>query len=145
MTKLLWLTQRGERHQQSALEAAPPQIEVFIRRDPHPDELNRLLAEVDFLISERSGIVSAAMVATAPKLKLIVRLGALDDDIDLEACRARGIVVSRQPVIGSIRVAEHLIMALTKPNLPPSVPSMDNSLSVPMKIPSVITGIDLAG
>jgi phosphoglycerate dehydrogenase-like enzyme len=109
---LLWLTQRGERHQQAALRAAPPQLQVTVRRDLTPDELRRLLAETDILISERSGVISAELLDQAPRLRLIVRLGALDHDIDLAACHKKGIWVSRQPVIGSMRGAEHVLMVI---------------------------------
>ena len=53
--KTVFLTQRGLRHQQRALEAAPPELNITIRHDPARDELLALLAEAEFLISKRSG------------------------------------------------------------------------------------------
>jgi phosphoglycerate dehydrogenase-like enzyme len=54
--------------------------------------------------------VTAAMIAGAPKLKLIQKLGVGVNTIDLEAARAAGIAVANMPGTNSQAVAE---MALT--------------------------------
>ncbi|MGL4649874.1 MAG: hypothetical protein ACRC1H_10735, partial [Caldilineaceae bacterium] len=90
---LLWLTQRGERHQQWALAGAPAELEVVIRRDPPADELASLLAAADFLVSERTGALDAVLFDAAPHLRLVQRLGVQTWDIDLEAARSRGVIV----------------------------------------------------
>ena len=108
--RLLFLTDRGERFQRSALRAAPPNIEVIVKRSPSEAEVMALLPDIDFLISERNQPVTAKMLEAAPRLKLIVRLGSLIYDIDLNAARATGTRVSMQPVIGTIYVAEHVVM-----------------------------------
>lgn len=115
--RVLFLTDRGERHQQSALDAAPPTLEVIMRRRPPSDALFALLPTVDFIISERNQPVTAAMIAAAPRLKLIVRLGSLSHDIDTDTARAAGVPVVVQPVAGTIYCAEHallMILALVK-------------------------------
>lgn len=111
MPHLLWLTQRSLRHQKSALDAAPPNLTVTM----HPPDFAKIaldLAPIEFIISERRGTLSAEILAAAPHLKLIVRLGSLVDDIDLADCQARGIGVSCQPIDGTMAVAEHLILQL---------------------------------
>jgi phosphoglycerate dehydrogenase-like enzyme len=108
--RVLFLTDRGERHQRLALRAAPEGLEVIMRRTPSEGELTELLPTVDFLISERSQAVTAAMLKNATKLKQIIRLGSLSYDIDIETARQMGIRVSLQPVIGSIYAAEHVLM-----------------------------------
>lgn len=108
MRQVLWLTQRGERHQQAALRAAPPQLQVTILRNAAEAQL----AQAEILVSERSGAITTAMLDRAPQLKLIVRLGSLAHDIDLAACAARGITVVCQPVQISILAAEHLVMMM---------------------------------
>ncbi len=108
MRHLLWLTQRSPRHQKAALESAPPTLHVTIQETPSP----AALAEAEFLISERRGLVTAEMLDRMPHLKLIVRLGSLTDDIDLEACQQRHIMVSRQPVDVAITVSEHVVMQI---------------------------------
>ena len=52
---VLFVTHRGERHQQAALAGAPPELAVTMRRSPSRDELLALLPGYEFLISERSG------------------------------------------------------------------------------------------
>ena len=59
------------------------------------------LSEADILVSTFDKPVTAAMIASAPDLKLIANFGVGYNNIDLEACRARGIRVTNtpQPVI----------------------------------------------
>jgi phosphoglycerate dehydrogenase-like enzyme len=110
--RTLFLTERGLRHQQDALNAAPPELDVAILRQPAPEILHPLLAEAVFLISERAGVIDREMIAAAPQLKMILRLGSLAHDIDLDAARAAGVVVATWPQRGVIMVAEHLIMQM---------------------------------
>jgi len=110
--RTLFLTERGLRHQQDALAAAPPELDVTILRRPDAETLRPLLAEAVFLISERAGVVDRAMIAAAPNLKMILRLGSLAHDIDLDAARAAGVVVATWPQRGVIMVAEHVVMQM---------------------------------
>jgi phosphoglycerate dehydrogenase-like enzyme len=110
--KTLFLTQRGQRHQQWALEAAPPELDLTIRRDPPPEELPALLREAEFLISERTGVIDAAMLQAAPHLRLIQRLGIQTWDIDLAAAAARGVPVCCWPIGGCVMVAEHMLLQI---------------------------------
>lgn len=109
---VLWLTDRGDWHQARALEAAPPDLRVIIRRRPPLDELLRLLSDCDYIITERAEPVTAEMIAAAPHLKHILRLGSLMVGIDREAAQARGISISMQPVVGTIYCAEHALMMI---------------------------------
>ena len=114
---VLWLTERGDRHQQMALQAAPPELNVTICRAPSPETLRKLLSKTEFLISERRGIVNREMIQQAPYLKLVVRLGSLIDDIDTIALKNADIHLSRQPILMTMLVAEHglmVILALVK-------------------------------
>ena len=69
------------------------------------DELAEAVRDADALII-RSDKVTAEIVAAAPKLKIVVRAGAGYDNVDLEACSARGIVVMNTPGQNSNAVAE---------------------------------------
>ena len=59
------------------------------------------LSEADILVSTFDKPVSAEMIASAPHLKLITNFGVGFNNIDLDACRTRGIRVTNtpQPVI----------------------------------------------
>src|SRR5579864_1556085 len=100
MPRVLFLTDRGERHQRAALRAAPPDLDVIMRRRPADSEILSLLPTVDFLVSERNRPVTKTLLDAASRLKLIVRLGSLSYDIDVDTARAKGIHISVQPVIG---------------------------------------------
>lgn len=117
--QVLFITQRSPHHQQSALQSAPPELHVTMVRDEEGSSAKvwELLPQTEFLISERAGTVDAKMIARAPGLRLIQRLGSLSFDIDVAAARAAGVRVCATPVRGSILVAEHMLMqmlALTK-------------------------------
>jgi D-3-phosphoglycerate dehydrogenase len=70
-----------------------------------PQELHAAAADADALIV-RSDIVDAALIAAAPKLKIVVRAGAGYDNLDLQACTARNIVAMNTPGQNSNAVAE---------------------------------------
>lgn len=108
----LFITHRGERHQQAALAGAPPELEITIRRSPSKEEIIDLLPGKQFLISERSGVIDKEMILAGKDLRLIQRLGSLTFDIDLDAAREAGIPVSCLPVQSCILVAEHMIMQI---------------------------------
>jgi len=109
---VLFLTDRGQRHQQAALEAAPPELAVTMVRHPSKEEVLRVLPEIEFLISERAGTIDADMIAAGRRLRLIQRLGSLTHDIDLEAARAASVPVAAWPVLTAIRVAEHMLLQM---------------------------------
>ncbi|HEY1152789.1 MAG TPA: NAD(P)-dependent oxidoreductase [Pseudolabrys sp.] len=110
--KTLFLTNRGEVHQGVALEAAPPELDVIMRRAPSKDEVLALLPDCEFLISERTGVIDADLIAAGKKLRLIQRLGSQTWDIDLAAAKKAGIPVSAIPVRTCVLVAEHMLMQM---------------------------------
>lgn len=111
-TRVLFLTDRSEWHQQRALQYAPSDLDVIIRRRPADADLMALLPEVEFIISERSESVTADMIYAAPKLKLIVRLGSLLHGIDVQAARLANVRLAVQPVLGSVYCAEHALLLM---------------------------------
>lgn len=108
----LWITHRGERHQQAALNSAPAEVAVTMRRSPSKDEVLALLPQMEFLVTERTGVIDADMIAAGKNLRLIQRLGSQTYDIDLKAAKAAGIPVCTMPVRGCINVAEHMLMQI---------------------------------
>jgi phosphoglycerate dehydrogenase-like enzyme len=73
-------------------------------------------SDISILIFRR-GIIDAALMAANPKLKLIQRIGARRDSIDLAAAAAKGIAVSCLPRRTLQYTAEHailLMLALSK-------------------------------
>ena len=110
--KTLFLTNRGDVHQKVALEAAPPELDVIMRRGAGKEEIIAVLPEVEFLISERTGVIDSDIVAAGKKLKLIQRLGSQTWDIDLAAARKADIPVCYLPVRTCVFVAEHMVLQM---------------------------------
>ncbi|MCC6147682.1 MAG: hypothetical protein IT308_08965 [Anaerolineaceae bacterium] len=108
----LFLTHRALVHQKTALEAAPAELDVTIKRSPTKEEVIELLPEVEFLITERTGVIDADMMAAGKRLRLVQRLGSQVHDIDLEAARLAGIPVCFRPVYTAVTVAEHMLMQM---------------------------------
>ncbi len=52
------------------------------------------------------------MIAAAPKLRLVQRLGIQTWDIDQAAARAAGVAVCSQPIQGCVMVAEHMLLQI---------------------------------
>ena len=68
-------------------------------------------------IISRQGTITAAVMDAAPRLRIVARHGVGVDDVDLDAARARGVVVTRAPGSNTRAVAEHtmaVLLALVK-------------------------------
>jgi len=112
MAKTIFVTERAERHQQHALQAAPESLAVTMLREPERETLQAALLDAVYLISERRGAIDADLLHAAPELKLVLRLGSQTDDIDLDAAREQGVAVAYWPQPSTIRVAEQTIMQI---------------------------------
>jgi phosphoglycerate dehydrogenase-like enzyme len=67
---------------------------------------------MEFLVSERTGVIDADMISAGKNLRLIQRLGSQTYDIDLKAAHSAGIPVCYAPVRSCIMVAEHMLMQM---------------------------------
>ncbi len=75
-------------------------------------ELLAGLAEVEALIVRNRTRVDRELLAAAPALRVVGRLGVGLDNIDLEACRARGIAICPATGANDVAVAEYTIAAM---------------------------------
>ena len=78
---------------------------VLLEKYTDRQQLLDAAADADALIV-RSDKVTPEVIAAAPKLKIVVRAGAGYDNISLDACTERGIVVMNTPGQNSNAVAE---------------------------------------
>jgi len=78
---------------------------VLLENYKSADEFIAAVSDADALIV-RSDKVTRDIIAAAGKLRIVVRAGAGYDNIDLEACTARGIVAMNTPGQNSNAVAE---------------------------------------
>jgi D-3-phosphoglycerate dehydrogenase / 2-oxoglutarate reductase len=72
-----------------------------------PKEYTQHLAEADALIVRSGLIVDAAVLAKAPKLRVIGRAGVGIENVDLPAATAAGVLVMNTPGGNAVSVAEH--------------------------------------
>jgi (S)-sulfolactate dehydrogenase len=73
------------------------------------DDLLAGLADADALIVRNRTQVDAALLARAPQLRVVGRLGVGLDNIDLAACAARGIEVIPATGANALAVAEYVV------------------------------------
>lgn len=74
-----------------------------------PADLLAALVDADALVVRNRTQVNAALLAAAPDLKVVGRLGVGLDNIDLVACGARGIAVYPATGANDVAVAEYVI------------------------------------
>jgi D-3-phosphoglycerate dehydrogenase len=74
--------------------------------------LTHAVADADGLIMRANGRVTEAVLAAAPRLKVIGRHGVGLDNIDLAAAAARGIQVVYTPQANTVSVAEHTVASI---------------------------------
>ncbi|MBL6458741.1 hydroxyacid dehydrogenase [Belnapia sp. T6] len=77
-----------------------------------PDRLRPVLAEARALIVRNRTRVDAALLAAAPRLRVLGRLGVGLYNIDLEACQARGVEVIPAAGANADSVAEYAILSV---------------------------------
>ena len=86
------------------LEGAGHEV-ALLEKYAAQEDLLAAVADAEAMII-RSDKVDAAVIAAAPKLRIVVRAGAGYDNVDLAAATARGIVVMNTPGQNSNAVAE---------------------------------------
>lgn len=94
-----------------------PGLEVFAPGKMTRDDTLAQVPRADGLIVRSGTQVDADLLAHAPELRVIVRAGVGVDNIDLDACTARGIVVMNAPDGNTVSTAElafGLMLALAR-------------------------------
>src|SRR5207244_13293283 len=78
-------------------------------RKPSPEELQAALAECEALVTRSGTAVTAELLAHAPKLRIVGRAGVGVDNVGVDACSRRGIVVINAPHGNVVSAAEHTV------------------------------------
>lgn len=76
-----------------------------------PDELRAIVAQARALVVRNRTQVRGELLAAAARLRAVGRLGVGLDNIDVEACRARGVAVFPATGANDASVAEYVIAA----------------------------------
>jgi D-3-phosphoglycerate dehydrogenase / 2-oxoglutarate reductase len=100
--------------------------EVIERSGLSGDELGKALAGTDALLVRGATKVTREVLASANGLRAVARAGSGVDNIDLPACREKGVAVFNAPGANAVSVAEHtwaLLLALFR-RIPEAASSM---------------------
>lgn len=87
-------------------------FEVDVRPGLEPADLLSLIPSYQALIVRSETKVTAEVLATAGKLRVVARAGVGVDNIDVEAATAHGIIVVNSPAGNIVAAAEHTIALL---------------------------------
>ena len=104
------------------------EVTVYTERGAdQEEELARRIGDAEVVINIRAHArFTDGLLARCPRLRLISIWGTGTDNVDLAACRARGIAVTNTPGVNAHAVAEHtvaLMLAVTR-----RIPAMDRDL-----------------
>ena len=101
-------------------------IEVDVKTGLSPDELKETIGDYNGLVIRSATKVTADLLQSAQKLKVVGRAGIGLDNVDIPAATQQGVVVMNTPTGNVITTAEHAIsmmMALTR-NIPRGTSSL---------------------
>ena len=79
-------------------------------------ELPAALADADALVVRTYTRVDEALLASAPKLKVVGRAGVAIDNIDVPVCRARGVEVVHTPEANTLAVVDYTVRMVIEMN-----------------------------
>lgn len=94
-----------------ALLRSRPDVTVEVLDPVTPEALAARIAEAE-AITVRLTTIDAALIAKAPKLRIVARHGVGYDAVDVAALTARGIPLTITPEANAVSVAEHAIMLM---------------------------------
>jgi (S)-sulfolactate dehydrogenase len=96
---------------EAAVASLAARFDVIYDKDlvDRPDDLAVELADADALIVRNRTSVDGPLLAVAPRLRVVGRLGVGLDNIDVKACAARGIDVIPATGANALAVAEYVI------------------------------------
>ena len=89
-------------------ERAPAWLRVVSVDETDTPALRRELADADVLLHVLAHVTDE-LLGTAPKLRLVQKIGVGVNTIDVEAAKARGVAVANMPGTNSQAVAEHTL------------------------------------
>jgi D-3-phosphoglycerate dehydrogenase len=130
-------------------ELAPSALEVLssefdVRQVDGTDRAALLagLAEADAVVVRSATHVDAAVLAAAPRLKVVARAGIGLDNVDVPAATAKGVMVVNAPTANIVSAAEHavaLLLAVAR-----NVAAADAALKSGRWKRSSFTGVEIA-
>jgi D-3-phosphoglycerate dehydrogenase len=86
-----------------------PNFEIDLRSSTSPEELLKLANGYDALVTRSMTRVTAELLESCPRVKLVMQAGVGTDNIDVEAARAKNITVLNCPTANSLSAAEQTL------------------------------------
>ncbi len=81
-----------------------------------PETVAGVIADADGLVVRTYTQVNDALLAAAPKLKVVARAGVALENVDVLACRARGVEVVHTPAANTLAVVDYVTRMLVELN-----------------------------
>ena len=101
-----------ERIADAGVELLRERFDVELGVDWDGDELPKRIADFDGILIRSATKLTAELIDSAERLKVIGRAGTGVDNVDVEAATRRGIVVANAPEANAIAAAEHTMAML---------------------------------
>ena len=120
-----------------------PDVEVDVKTNLLPNELQAQISQYDGLIVRSSTQVTESLLQAANRLRVVGRAGTGVDNIDVDAATRCGVIVMNTPGGNSISTAEHTVAMLLA--LARNIPQANASLKDGHWNRSNYTGVELAG
>lgn len=114
-----------------------------VKAELSPDALAAIIGGYDALIVRSATTVTEALLAAAPRLKVIGRAGMGVDNVDVAAATQRGVIVMNTPAANSVATAEQtiaLMLAATR-----HIPSAHRAVAEGRWSRSEYAGTELSG
>ena len=126
-----------------AILRAAPDVDLDYRAGRKGDELLRAVAESDALITRSGTAVTRELVGAGSRLRIVGRAGVGLDNVDVEACTARGILVINAPTANILSATEHTMAMLL--SLCRNIPEAHASVKRGEWTRSKFMGLELSG
>src|SRR6476660_8704228 len=118
-------------------------VEVDVRPGIDKDELAAIIGDYDGLAIRSATKVTAKLLETATRLKVVGRAGIGVDNVDIPAATAKGVIVMNTPFGNSITTAEHAIAMMFA--LAREIPAADASTQAGKWEKNRFMGVEITG
>lgn len=122
---------------------AAPDVDLEYRAGLNGDDLLREVAQSDALITRSGTAVTDELVHAGNRLRVIGRAGVGLDNVDVDACTARGILVINAPTANIMSATEHTMAMLL--SFCRNIPEADASVKRGEWVRSRFLGTELNG
>ena len=118
-------------------------VEVDVKPGLDKDELAKIIGDYDGLAIRSATKVTAKLLESATRLKVVGRAGIGVDNVDIPAATARGVIIMNTPFGNSITTAEHAIALMFA--LARQLPAADASTQAGKWEKNRFMGVELTG